>query len=187
MRSQLLSTDITPETAVPTELTYGDDTATIVSFDGNEQKMPLAEFDSRVLNVEKYKLVKLELSKDLFKKIPSIRLVDMPGFDSGIEFHNRAINDYLPNSLAYIVVVAATDGTFSQSILAFLNELKIYDVPVYVIITKCAKVSESELENIKAHISDTISRFLKIDKPIIAAAESKGNRIYTNEFEVIRY
>ena len=39
---KLLSTNITPETAVPTEIISGNDTATLVSADGSESTMPLA-------------------------------------------------------------------------------------------------------------------------------------------------
>ncbi len=185
LEDKLLSTDITPETAVPTELFLGNDTAELVSFDDKTSSMPLAEFDPKTLNIEKYKLVKLGLSAPLFKDIPSVKLVDMPGFDSGIEFHNRAIDDYLPNSLAYILAVSATEGTLRESVLSFLGELKIHNVPVYTVITKSRSVLPEEIENIKAHLSDTISRFLKIDDVRIAVTESKGKNANVSGFKEI--
>lgn len=185
LEEKLLSTDITPETAVPTELVLGNDTAEIISLDDSKSSMPLAEFDPKTLNVEKYKLVKLGLSAPLFKEIPCVKLVDMPGFDSGIEFHNRAIDDYLPNSLAYILAVSATDGTLRESVLSFLNELKIHNVPVYTVITKSGSVLPEEIENIKEHLSDTIRRFLAIEDVKIAVTESKGKKANVDEFEEI--
>ncbi len=185
LEEKLLSTDITPETAVPTELFLGNDTAELISLDNKTSSMPLAEFDPKTLNIEKYKLVKLGLSAPLFKNIPSVKLVDMPGFDSGIEFHNRAIDDYLPNSLAYILAVSAAEGTLRESVLSFLGELKIHNVPVYTVITKSRSVLPEEIENIKAHLSDTISRFLKIDDVKIAVTESKGRNTDVSGFKEI--
>lgn len=185
LEEKLLSTDITPETAVPTELFLGNDTAELISLDGKISSMPLAEFDTKTLNIEKYKLVKLGLSAPLFKEIPSVKLVDMPGFDSGIEFHNRAIDDYLPNSLAYILAVSAAEGTLRESVLSFLGELKIHNVPAYTVITKSRSVLPEEIENIKAHLSDTINRFLKIDDVKIAVTESKGKNTDVSGFKEI--
>lgn len=178
---KLLSTNITPETAVPTEITSGSDTVTLVDSNGAETTIPLSEFDSSELAADKYSVVKIGTSNEFFSQIPSIRLVDMPGFDSGIEVHNKAIDNYLPKSLAYILTVAADEGTLRQSIITFLNELKLYDMPVYTVITKSGKVEQETIDSLKAHLSETISRFLKIDHPKIAVTNAKRD-INTDEF-----
>ena len=98
----------------------------------------------------------------------------MPGFDSGVSVHDRAIDDYLPRSLAYIIAVSADEGTLRESILTFLNELKIYDVPVYAVITKSDKTTPEELSATKQHIEDTIKRFLK--KEVHAAVTSSRSK-----------
>ena len=56
----------------------------------------------------------------------------MPGFDSGIELHNNAIDKYLPQSHAYILTFPATEPLIPDSIATFLRELKLYDMPVYI-------------------------------------------------------
>lgn len=171
---ELLSTNITPETAVPTEITYGDDTVTLVSGSGAEKFVPLSDFDSKQLAAEKYSVVRIRSSNAFFEQIPSIKLVDMPGFDSGIDVHNKAIDNYLPASLAYILTVAADEGTLRASIISFLNELKLYDMPVYTVITKAGKVDPAVIEQLKAHITETLRRFLKIDDPKVAVTTAKG-------------
>lgn len=188
LNEHLLSTDITPETAVPTEIFFGNNTVELVPFDdGKSTITSLSDFDPNTLRIEKYKLVKIGLSSPLFEKIPSVKVVDMPGFDSGIEFHNRAIDDYLPHSLAYILVTSANEGTLRESVISFLNEMKIYNVPVYTVITKSGSVVSDELEKIKEHLSDTIRRFLKIDDVKIAVTESKGKRANVEEFKEILF
>lgn len=178
----LLSTAITPETAVPTEITGGSDTAVIVS-GGKETVVPLSQFDSTQLAADNNSLVKIRTSNPFFAQIPSVKLVDMPGFDSGYEVHNRAIDEYMPRSLAYILTVAADEGTLRESIITFLNELKLYDVPVYVVITKSAKVEPETLEALKSHIAETVRRFLKVDDVKIAVTNAKGKNTDTEGFK----
>lgn len=172
---KLLSTNITPETAVPTEIICGNDTATLVSADGSENTIPLAEFDHEVLSAAKYSVVKIATSNELFSRIPTIKLVDMPGFDSGIDVHNKAIDNYLPQSLAYILTVASDEGTLRASIISFLNEYKLYDLPMYTVITKASKTDQETVEQLKAHISETLRRFLNVDEPKIAVTSAKGD------------
>ena len=171
---KLLSTKITPETSVPTEITFGKDTAELIKNDGTSRTVPLSEFSKDALSADEYSLVRINTSNEFFAKIPSVKLADMPGFDSGISVHDRAIDDYLPRSLAYIIAVSADEGTLRESILTFLNELKIYDVPVYAVITKSDKTTPEELSATKQHIEDTIKRFLK--KEVRAAVTSSRSK-----------
>lgn len=106
--------------------------------------------------------MKISMQNPFFEQIPDIRLVDMPGFDSGIEIHNRAINDYLPKSLAYIIAVAADEGTVRASVLNFLTELQLNNMPVYVVITKSDKCDEADLPQTVSHIKQLIEQKMHI-------------------------
>ncbi len=70
----------------------------------------------------------------------------MPGFDSGVALHNKAIDDYLPQSHAYILTFAATEPVIPDSIVNFLRELKLYRLPVYIVITKSKSVTPAQLD-----------------------------------------
>ena len=179
---KLLPTNITPETAVPTEITAGNNTVILTDKDGNTQKMPLAEFDASVLRADTYSLVRIETDNPFFQKIPMVKLVDMPGFDSGIDVHNQAIDNYMPKSLAYILTVAADEGTLRESIIAFLNELKLYDVPVYVVITKCGKVQPEDVERTAAHLKETVQRFMGVEQVMVACTNARGRETSVNGF-----
>ena len=138
-----LSTDITPETAVPAEISYGNGSINYCMKDGTVSSCRISEMDSVKISANEVNLIKIHINNEFFAKIPDVKIVDMPGFDSGIEIHNRAINDYLPKSLAYIIAVESTEGTIRASILNFLAELKLNKMPVYIVITKSDK-SDSE-------------------------------------------
>ena len=100
----LLSTDITPETAVPTELTYGKDNVVLCMNDGTEKTKTLNTTGTQTVPAS-CSLMKIQMQNAFLEQIPDVRLVDMPGFDSGIEVHDRAINDYLPKSLAPVLLL----------------------------------------------------------------------------------
>lgn len=181
----ILSTNITPETAIPAEITYGNDTATIIEKNSDERTIPLSRLNEEVFSANKHSLVKIKTSNRFFEQIPMVKLVDMPGFDSGIEIHNKAIDDYLPKSLAYILTVAADEGTLRESIIQFLNELKYYNMSVYAVITKSKKVTDDVVDETKQHIEETIKRFLKTDSVKIAVTNAKGKNIDIEGFKEI--
>lgn len=172
---ELLSTNITPETAVPAEITYGDNTAEIISENGTEN-ISIAEYKTFTATAQT-RLAKLYSKNSFLSSIPNVKIVDMPGFDSGYELHNRAIDDYLPNSLAYIITVSADEGTLRESIISFLKELKLSEMPVYIVITKSDKVVPDELDEVVAHIKNLISGSLSINnaKVIVTSAEFDEN------------
>ncbi|MDY4573500.1 MAG: dynamin family protein [Intestinibacter sp.] len=179
---KLLSVNITPETSIPTEIFYGDNNVTLINGD-NKKSVDIDEFKEIDLSINDVDLIKIQYENEFLKKIKDVVIVDMPGFDSGIELHNKAIDKYLPKSLAYIITFSADDPTVKESIVNFLKELKLYDMPVYIVITKCDKVTENQLQNeIKLHIKKSVENLLNINNVKIACVKSKKDR-NTNEVE----
>jgi GTP-binding protein EngB required for normal cell division len=168
---ELLLTGITPETAIPAEISFGRDTVEYVSQDGNFTTS-LEEYKVRRTSLKGVSLVRISLNNDFLDTIPTVKLVDMPGFDSGYDVHNRAINDYLPNSLAYIITVSADEGTLKESIINFLHELKLSEIPVYVVVTKSDKVMPDELDGIISHIGTLVREQLGLKKVSIITTSS---------------
>ncbi len=167
----LLSTNITPETAVPTEITYGKDSVVYCTENG-ETIGSVKDVHTNTLLADQVNLVKVTLNNDFLERIPTVKLVDMPGFDSGCEIHNRAIDAYLPNSLAYIVVISADEGTVRESVLNFLNELKLNDMDVYIVITKSDKVMPEELDDVVDHVRGIVEQKMQLQNVKIAVTSA---------------
>lgn len=178
----LLSTEITPETAVPAEIEYGKNSVEYVSESGVTSGK-IEELNTKKLSVDKISLVRLSVDNEFLSKISTVKIVDMPGFDSGCEIHNRAIDDYLPRSLAYIITVSADEGTLRESVLNFLRELKLSEMPVYVVITKSDKVMNDDLNEIVKHVDETVKNILHIDNIKIAVTSADEDEI--DEFREI--
>ncbi len=167
----LLSTEITPETAVPAEICYGKDSVVYVSGSGTESGT-VEGLNTKDLSIDKVNLVQITLENDFLKTIPTVKIVDMPGFDSGYEIHNRAIDEYLPKSLAYIIAVSADEGTLRESVLNFLAELKLNEMPAYAVITKSDKIPEDQLAGVRDHVKATIESKLGLGEVKVAVTSA---------------
>lgn len=179
----LLSVDITPETAVPTEVYYGENNVYQYDKKGIIERR-IDELPLRGLTVQTTKLVKIEYDNEFLKKIHSVNIVDLPGFDTSIELHNRAIDQYLPNSLAYLLVVSSDDPVLKESIVEFLKELKVYNMPVYVVITKSRRLDDDELDECKKLLQKTVGQIVGQDNVTVASVDSYG-RVNVDELKDI--
>ena len=96
-RRKILQEDITPETAIPAEIVYTDaeDCITIFSKDGVRENIPVDAYRNYKADANTVKCARIQLRNSFLAEIPDVMLVDMPGFESGFEVHNKAIDNYL--------------------------------------------------------------------------------------------
>jgi len=159
-RKRILKEDITPETAVPTEIVYGElDGVRLYRNDGKYKDISLDEYREMAPDANTIRCVRITLRNSFLETIPDVMLVDMPGFESGFEIHNRAIDDYLPQSLAYIVAFPADDLIVRSSVGNILKELCLNEMPVCVVITKYDKRND-EFEQSLAKLKESLKRFM---------------------------
>lgn len=138
---KILKEDITPETAIPAEIVYSDteDSITMIKNDGSYNSIAVNDYRNYIADATTVKCARIQLRNSILKEIPDVMVVDMPGFESGFEIHNKAIDNYLPRSQAYIVAFPADDMIVRSSVGNILRELCIYDTPLCVVITKYDK------------------------------------------------
>ncbi len=185
VEENILKTDITPETAIPTEIYYGDDKVQLYKNEKLMETISIGEFKEKELDINAIDLIKLQSNNNFLAEIKSVKIVDMPGFDSGIELHNKAIDNYLPNSLAYIVTFSADESVIKESIVNFLGELKLHEVPVYVVITKCDKVTESNLNKTIDYMKENVPKYLNNDNVKIACVKARRNNDVSGLKEIL--
>lgn len=185
LENDVLSTEITPETSIPTEVYYGNNRVLLYDNQSTQKEISINEYKSMDLDINNTKLVKLECDNEFLKQIKNVKIVDMPGFDSGIELHNRAIDEYLPYSLAYIITFSANEPVIKESIADFLSELKLHEVPVYVVLTKCDKPTNEELEKCIEFMKNNVPKLLGIDDVKIVCEKSKRDRDVTEVKKIL--
>lgn len=179
----LLGVEITPETAVPTEIYYGNNK--VYQYDKHAViERSIEELPLKGLTIQTTDLVRIEYDNEFLKEIRTVNIVDLPGFDTSFELHNRAIDQYLPNSLAYLLVVSSDEPVLKESISDFLKELKIYNMPVYVVITKSNRLDEDELLACKKLLQKLVGRIVERDDVKVACVDSYG-RVNAEELKEI--
>ena len=178
--SDYLGINLLPETSVPAEICYGDkERAVIQEVDKNAEttrakEMSLAEFKDSKLSASNVKKVQIFINNDFLRTVSTVKLVDMPGFNSGLELHNRAIDEYMPESLAYIITFSARDPAIPADMATFLRELKLHDAPVYLLITKSKSVLPKELDQCVARIREDAKKYLGLKDVNISCTNAKG-------------
>ncbi len=171
---RLLSVEITPETAVPTEIYYGENTVKQLCSDGKVKEHGIKDLPLKNLTVKDTELVRIEYDHPFLKEIANVKVVDLPGFDSGIELHNKAIDKYLPNALAYILVVACDEPVLKDNITNVVKELDLHDMPLYVVLSKSSRLSSEEIMEVKKLVAGIISKIIDNNQIKITAIESYG-------------
>jgi GTPase SAR1 family protein len=122
-----LSVDITPETALATELHYSQsERLEAVSADGRVDRYNLTEFDAVKEKASEYRFVRAYIKHDALQAIQPLVLVDMPGFDSPLDLHNQAIMEYIGRGTHYVVLTSVEEGNLTRSMLRQIAE--VYDV-----------------------------------------------------------
>ena len=95
----------------------------------------------------------------------------MPGFNSGIEAHNKAILRYAGLGNAYILTIDCEDGEIKESISEFLNEIKNYDNNIAILVTKADKKDSSALEEIVDNIAESASSIFFDNIKVVAVSK----------------
>ena len=163
---EILRENISPETAIATELTYGTEEKVIrVAQDGSRSVCALG--DPGLANPEGFSKYIYVLNRSQLHDLQELVLVDMPGFDSGIEAHNRALMQYVSEAAAYIFVIDITKGTAGQSTLDFLSEIQAYCSSIAFVLTKADKMTPTNIEAVQAEIGGTLTSVLGRTPPLL--------------------
>lgn len=159
-----------PETAIACELVYDqEEYVELVDKNNNIKTTSLDQLAN--YNPDDYKYYRYHINNDFLAKYPAYTLVDMPGYNSGIERHNKAILQYVGQGNAYILVIDSQDGEVKSSALDFIREVKQYDDNLVAIISKKDKMPEDHIDAIVDHVKATISNIF--DKEILVLKTSK--------------
>ncbi len=186
---KILKEDITPETAVPAEIVYSGDRDYVRLYmgNGNCEEVGLEEYRKMETDANTVSHVRIGLQNSFLEKIPDVMLVDMPGFESGFEIHNKAIDNYLPKSLVYMVAFPADDLIVRASVGNILKELVLNEMPICVVVTKddkCNDAFEETLFNLKESLKRYIGdRDIKICRTSSFTGEADEVREFLEDIQ----
>lgn len=153
MGKDILEVNIKPETAVPAELYYSEEEYDIgVDKDNNQIKLDNVKSE----NIKDYLYIKKYINSYNLKKIEPIILVDMPGFDSPLENHNRAIMSYLDKGIYYVALVPVDSGTITKSMLTQIKNIVNFKKDFSIFITKTDLRSEINIKEVSEEIKNRL-------------------------------
>ena len=171
---EIFKTDTLPETTIATELVYGDAVA-VTAFKNNSVVEQITIEELSNLDITKYDYIQASVPCTFLSENPDVVLVDMPGLDSGIEKHNKAILNYIKSGVYYCVVIDIEDGTLKSNVINFLNEISSYGLNFCVVINKVDKKAEKDVNEILAHVKNSVKRFG--DNIPVCIASANNNKV----------
>ena len=143
-----------PETAIATELYASEEEYIVLNKKDGSRQIITSELLKD--DIENSKYTEYYVSSENIKKLSDYTIVDTPGFDSGIERHNKALMQYIGTGTAYVLVVDVEKGTLSKSVLDFIEEIIGYKSDIAIVLNKCDKKTEEEIKKIKAEVEKTL-------------------------------
>lgn len=174
----ILQEDQRPETAVASELLYDHEEYIEIVTNTGIQCCPLAE--AEIINTESAQYLKWHLNNPALQGLQGYILVDMPGFNSGIQAHNKAILQYAEQANAYLLVIDAEDGGIKRSVSTFINEVRNYENNMAIIITKSELKTDEDLALIRETVSEASADLFGHEVPVITTSkfdESVGRKL----------
>lgn len=158
---KVLSVSINPETAVATELRYSPEEYAEVIIDKGES------FGCRRISIEDaakvekdWRCVRLYLNSENLKKIEPLVMVDMPGFDSPRDDHNRAITSYLNRGVHYVVLTSVESGTVTASMKRQIQDIQNMGRTCSFFVSKSNLRSECDVKDICQEVQDQVEDIL---------------------------
>lgn len=152
MGKNVLSVGITPETAIAAELYYSENEYD-EGVDENGNVVRLSSLDGAA---EKFAYVRRHINSEALKKIEPIVLVDMPGFDSPKDEHNKAIFSYLDKGAHYIVLTPVDAGTVSSSMSKQIQNIMTFGKSCSFFLSKANLRSDEEVSQVKNELENEL-------------------------------
>lgn len=173
-----LPTAITPETSLAMELHYSNEQyIEAIDSQGNTKKYQLNEIQDLAKEAHQWAFARAYINNNQLKEIEPLVLVDMPGFDSPLDAHNKAIMTYLLKGCHYFVLNSAESGTLSNSLLLRLQEIASYNKRFSLFISKADLLPTSELNEIIEHNKSLLEDEFDFNIPISTINNNSVNDV----------
>lgn len=171
----ILSTALTPETALATELRYSENSyIKAIKKDDTFDKYEISEIDIIKEKAKNYKYIKLYLNNQKLQEIEPLILVDMPGFDAPIEHHNQAILNYLNRGIYFIILTSIEDGNITKSVLREITNIMEFGKDFSFCLSKTNLRTENDIKAVQNIIEDQLKDYFDFNKEIILTDNSSG-------------
>ncbi|MBR1965528.1 MAG: dynamin family protein, partial [Lentisphaeria bacterium] len=166
-RDDFLTEAQVPQTAVATELKFSENENYFAHMnDGSMVKLQNHnDFSPQACDHVEYLIPAANL-----KRLSDFTFVDTPGFDSGVDAHNKALSAYIGQGAAYILVCDIGKGGLSENTIAFLNEISQYSKRIAIVLNKTDIHIDEDNEQVLEEVIDTL-HINGYDFPVITTSK----------------
>ncbi|HCF5847367.1 TPA: dynamin family protein [Pseudomonas aeruginosa] len=155
--SSILPMDIKPETAIPTELRHDAQERLEALFaDGRTERFGIEQLPALQERAEELQLLRLYINRPALKGLAPLVLVDMPGFNSPLDAHNKAIAHYIGEGAHYLFVVSVEEGSLHKQILRNMDEVTLMGRNFSVCVNKADLKPVADVQGICDYISEQL-------------------------------
>ncbi len=155
--SGILPMDIKPETAIPTELRHDTQERLEALFaDGRTERFGFLQSPALQERAEELQLLRLYINRPALKGLAPLVLVDMPGFNSPLDAHNKAIAHYIGEGAHYLFVVSVEEGSLHKQILRNMDEVTLMGRNFSVCVNKADLKPVADVQGICDYISEQL-------------------------------
>ena len=174
----VLTVDIRPETSLATELYYSPNACIeAVKSDNGIDKYKVDEIDKVKENAAKYLYARLYLNNNNLREIEPLVLVDMPGFDSPLDLHNKAIMAYLDRGCFYIVLSSVEEGTITKTLERRLKEIEGWGREFAFFLSKANLRPQGSLNQLTAHYQKQLDDGCITPVKVIPLENNSGDKV----------
>lgn len=172
---EVLDVDITPTTGIATELRFSqDEYSEWIDKDGRIERKEIWETSD---NSGKYRFLRLYLNKEPLKNIEPLILVDMPGFDSPLDIHNRAIVEYIAKGVHYVVLSDCTEGSVTKNMMREISNIRAIGKDFSFFLSKSDLKSQGDINKIAEYIKEQFKDEFDISKEIVPITQNDGKTL----------
>ena len=176
--NEVLPVGIAPETELATELRYSSEPYLLaIRADGSQERFEVEALSSINRRSNEFTHLRLYLNSEALRDIAPLVLVDMPGFGSSLENHNKAISYYLPRAVHFVVLTSIEDGNITLSMLRKLDELKTYNTDFTFLLSKCNLRAADQVDEVLAYINDQLSVYFGQHHTAVAVGNRGGDEL----------
>lgn len=174
--ADILPVGITPETELATELRFSRDPHVLAHrADGGSDRLAVEDLLSIKPRASSYTHLELHLDDPRLEALYPQVLVDMPGFGSSLDSHNKAIAHYLPRGAHFIVAVSVPDGTLAESTLRQLETMHTYEAGFSILLSKANLRSAEEVDAVEVAVREQLELRLGVAPAMARDDRKQGN------------
>lgn len=169
----VLPTAVTPETSLAMELHYStDERIEAVKAGGGIERFSVDHIGKIAEDAEKYSYARLYLDNTQLRDLDPLVLVDMPGFDSPVDAHNKAIMEYLERGAHYIVLASVQEGIVSKSLGRRIREIRGLGRDFDFYLTKSDLLPPNQIEQLVSHFGEDLQENYEYTGEVTAISQS---------------